>query len=228
MQMHGDFSPPPKQVSQHWPASKTACSKPKYQDGRPGVSIHQKFMLSAVADTRGSGVLRSFHEILSLFRSLVGTQRHRCLSSPVWPLLPSSAAPHCDPGPTAPDSFCFPHLPSEESREVAGEKRESRRRLRAPAAVGKRKRFREQLPPTGAAGMFLEGGEIMDHPFMYSRCFWGACISSGPQGQTPSSPAARHPVNLAATHCCCCCFPPPPPLLFSLFLTRVSLMHDRY
>lgn len=171
-------------------------------------------MLSAVAETRGEG-----------WWGGVGSH-HRTLFSSIWLRLPSSATPHCDPGPSTADSFCFPHLPgeaaSEESREVAGEKRGSRRRLKTVAA-GKRKGFREQLPPTGAAGRFFgrrRGGTIMDHPFTYSSCFWGACISSGPQGQMPFSPAA----NLAATFCRSCCFsPPPPPLFFfTLFLTKIS------
>lgn len=56
MQMYGDFSPPPKQRSQRWPAVETACSKHKYQDGRACVLILHKFMLSNVAETEGVDV----------------------------------------------------------------------------------------------------------------------------------------------------------------------------
>lgn len=160
MQMYGDFSPPSKQLSQRWPAFETACSKHKYQDRRACVLILHKFMLSAVAETGGAelggGVcLSSFHDFLSTLRSLVvpplERRRRRSLSSSVSLPPPSSAASRCDPGPSAPDSFCFPHLPrepaSEEVRGVGGvkrscwrEKRGSRRRLRA-AAAGKRREF---------------------------------------------------------------------------------------
>lgn len=53
MQMYGDFSPPPEQLSQRWPAFESACSKHKYQDRRACVLILRKFMLSAVAETGG-------------------------------------------------------------------------------------------------------------------------------------------------------------------------------
>lgn len=107
------------------------------------------------AELGGEVCLSSFHDFLSTLRSLVGTplerRRRRSLPSSVSLPPPSSAASRCDPGPSAPDSFCFPHLPrepaSEEVRGVGGvkrscwrEKRGSRRRLRA-AAAGKRREF---------------------------------------------------------------------------------------
>lgn len=187
----------------------------------------------------GSVCLPSFHDFPSTFRSLA-VPPSECAAAPFPP--PFRSRRQVPPRLAVilvhllPDSFCFPHLPREPaSEEVRGSRRSQEKSLergteeQTATESGRRReeeRAGEQLPPTGAAGRL---GEIMDHPFMYSSCFWGARISSGPQGQMPFSPAAaRLPVNLAATYCCCC-FPPPLCFFFFfLFFTKISLMHDRY
>lgn len=103
MQMHADFSPPPEQLSQRWPASDTACSKHKIS-GRTRVCFDpsQIYAPSCGGDQEGGGCSALVSTKLCLCSEAL-LERHATAPFPprFWLLLPISAAPRCDPGPSA-------------------------------------------------------------------------------------------------------------------------------